>query len=211
MIGDISEAQGQDELLQLRQIDIHQGPSDVYEVAFAAGAGYGDPLERDPGAVRKDVYLEDISLRAAREIFKVVLTGSDEELRVDVEATAALRRQALTERLGREPRPYAGPHLRVLRQITDHLDLLDREGARWLGCSRCGQPLGPAGENYKAHCHRIDRPIQAASTLIGDPQRFIEDAVQFRQFCCPACGGLIENEVCRAQDPVLHDVELQGA
>ena len=70
--------------------------------------------------------------------------------------------------------------------------------------------LGPASENYKTHCHRIDRPIQSAGTLIGDPQRFIEDAVQFRQFCCPACGGLIENEVCRAQDPVLRDVELHG-
>jgi acetone carboxylase gamma subunit len=33
--------------------------------------------------------------------------------------------------------------------------------------------------------------------------------VQFRQFCCPACGGLIENEVCRAQDPVLRDIELE--
>ena len=76
--------------------------------------------------------------------------------------------------------------------------------------ARTGQPLGPASENYKAHCHRIDRPIQVASTLIGDPQRFIEDAVQFRQFCCPACGGLIENEVCRAQDPLLRDVELHG-
>ena len=46
--------------------------------------------------------------------------------------------------------------------------------------------------------------------LIGDPQRFIDDAVEFRQFCCPACGGLIEDEVCRAQDPVLHDMELEG-
>lgn len=51
--------------------------------------------------------------------------------------------------------------------------------------------------------------IQAANPLIGDPQRFIDDAVQFRQFCCPACGGLIENEVCRAQDPVLWDIELE--
>ena len=140
--------------------------------------------------MRKDVYLEDISPRAAREIFKVALAGEGEELRVDTAATAALRRQALTERLAREPRPYAGPRRPVLRQITDHLDLVDHDGARWLGCSRCGQPLGPASENYKDHCHRIDRPIQAAGTLIGDPQRFIEDAVQFRQFCCPACGGL---------------------
>ena len=84
MPNDIAEVEGQEELLQLRQIDIHQGPSDVYEVAFAAGAGYGDPLERDPEAVRKDVYLEDISSRAAREIFCVALTGEGEDLRVDL-------------------------------------------------------------------------------------------------------------------------------
>jgi hypothetical protein len=34
-----------------------------------------------------------------------------------------------------------------------------------------------ARENYELHCHRVDRPIQTASTLIGDPQRFIDDAV----------------------------------
>ena len=71
-----------------------------------------------------------------------------------------------------------------------------------------GSRSAPSGENYKIHCHRIDRPIQAASPLIGDPQRFIDDTVEFRQFCCPACGGLIENEVSRAQDPVLHDIAL---
>jgi len=89
------------------------------------------------------------------------------------------------------------------------LDLVERDGTAWLACGRCGQPLCSARENYKLHCHRIDRPIQAANTLIGDPQRFIDDAVQFRQFCCPACAGLIENEVCRAQDPVLWDIELE--
>jgi N-methylhydantoinase B len=204
----IDEVQGQEELLQLRQIDIHQGPSDVYEVAFAAGAGYGDPLERDPEAVRKDVYLEDISPRAAREIFCVVLIGEGEDLRVDAAATTALRHRALVERLGREPRPYAGPALPVVQQISDHLLLVERDGQHWLGCSRCRQPLGPATENYKLHCHRIDHPIQAASTLIGDPLRFIDEPVQFRQFCCPACGALIENEVCRAADEVLWDIEL---
>jgi N-methylhydantoinase B len=204
----IDEVEGQEELLQLRQIDIHQGPSDVYEVAFAAGAGYGDPLERDPEAVRKDVYLEDISPRAAREIFRVVLIGEGEDLRVDAAATAELRHRALIDRLGREPRPYAGPRLPVMKHITEHLHLVQRNDAHWLTCSRCGQPLSPASENYKLHCHRIVHPIQAASTLIGEPRRFIDEAVQFRQFCCPACGGLIENEVCRASDDVLRDIEL---
>ncbi len=70
-----------------------------------------------------------------------------------------------------------------MRHVTEYLDLVERDGARWLACARYGQPLGPGRENYKLH-------------------------VQFRQFCCPACGGLIENEVCRAQDPVLWDIEL---
>jgi acetone carboxylase gamma subunit len=96
----------------------------------------------------------------------------------------------------------------VARHITEYLDLVHQAGDPWLACSRCGQPLCASRENYKLHCHRIDRPIQSANTLIGDPRRFIDDAVQFRQFCCPACGGLIENEVCRAQDPVLWDIEL---
>jgi N-methylhydantoinase B len=208
--GDIGEVTGEDVLLQLRQVDIHQGRDDVYEVAFAAGAGYGDPIERDPEAVRRDVYLGDISLKAARQIFRVELTGEGEELRVDAEATSAARRQAVVERLGGEPRPYAGPPLPRRRHLTEYLDLVDRDGHPWLGCARCGQPLCSARENYKLHCHRVDRPIQAANTLIGDPQRFIDDAVEFRQFCCPACGGLIENEVCRAQDPVLWDIELQA-
>jgi N-methylhydantoinase B len=207
----VDEVEGQEELLQLRQIDIHQGPSDVYEVAFAAGAGYGDPLERDPEAVRKDVYLEDISPRAARELFGVVLTGEGDELAVDVAGTAARRHRMLSERLGREPRPYAGPRWPELRQITEYLSLVDRGGEPWLACTRCGQPLGPATDNYKSHCHRIDRPIQSASTLIGDPGRFIEDPVEFRQFCCPACGGVIENEVCRTGDPVLEDIRLFGS
>ena len=206
--GDVGEVSGEDVLLQLRQIDIQQGPDDVYEVAFAAGAGYGDPIERDPEAVRKDVYLGDVSAHAARELFRVVLAGEEEDLRVDVTATAALRRQAVVERLGREPKPYAGPRLPLLRHLTDCLDLVKSDGRPWLGCARCGQPLCDAHENYKLHCHRIDRPIQAANTLIGDPRRFIDDDVQFRQFCCPACGGLVENEVCRTADPVLRDIEL---
>src|SRR5262249_52602883 len=103
--GDISELGGRDELLQLRQTDIHQGPRDVYAVAFAAGAGYGDPIDRDPEAVRHDVEVGDISREAARDIFRVALVGEEPE--VDRAATAALRRQAVVDRLGREPAPPA--------------------------------------------------------------------------------------------------------
>jgi N-methylhydantoinase B len=205
---DISETTGQDELLQLRQIDIRQGPTDIYEVAFAAGAAYGDPLERDAEVVRRDVENGDVSRAAARDIFRVVLHGEDDDdLTVDEAATQALRRQAIIERLGRPPR---GPAQRaaVLRCVTEYLDLVSVGGRPHLACARCGHPLCPASENYKAHALRVDRPIQVSNPLIGDPQRFIDDGVAFRQFYCPECGGLIENEVSRAHDPLLWDIQL---
>ncbi len=207
MPDDIGEVSGQEELLQLRQIDIRQGPADIYEVAFAAGAGYGDPIERDPDAVRRDVENGDISRAAARDVFRVVLIGDDDSPAVDVAATSALRRQALVERLGREPRTPAQRYS-IVRRVTETLDLVSAGGRGHLGCSRCGWLLCRVGENYKAHALRIDRPIQVANPLIGDPRRFIDVDVEFRQFYCPECGGLLENEVCRAHDPLLWDIQL---
>src|SRR5437867_469255 len=149
-------------------------------------------IERDPEAVRRDVEVGDISPEAARDVFRVALVGGEEPA-VDHAATVALRRQAIVERLGREPRPPATPRPPVVFHVTEYLDLVTVDAARHLACARCGHVLCAARENYKAHALRIDRPIQAANPLIGDPQRFTDAAVQLRQFHCPACGRLIEN------------------
>ena len=123
MPADIGDLAGTPELLQLRQMDIHQGTADVYEVAFAAGAGYGDPIERDPEAVRQDVEVGDISREAARDVFRVVLTGDTAEPVVDRPATEALRHAAIVERLGREPKRPSRRHA-VVRSVTEYLDVL---------------------------------------------------------------------------------------
>ena len=39
--------------------------------------------------------------------------------------------------------------------------------------------------------------------IIGDPARFIDARPVFRQFFCPGCGRLIENEVALEGEPVL--------
>ena len=53
------------------------------------GAGVGPPEERDPEAVRMDVKNELVSLKAARDIYKVVL--EPDTLEIDYEATKKLR------------------------------------------------------------------------------------------------------------------------
>lgn len=65
----------------------------VIAYQHGGGAGFGDPLLRDPVAVREDVLDEYVSPAAARDKYGVVLTGTLEEydLEVDMAATVALR------------------------------------------------------------------------------------------------------------------------
>jgi acetone carboxylase gamma subunit len=55
---------------------------------------------------------------------------------------------------------------------------------------------------------RVDREITAANPNVGDWKRYIDERPVFRQFFCPGCGALLENEVAREGDPPLCDIEL---
>jgi N-methylhydantoinase B len=68
----------------------------VARVVSAAGGGWGDPLSRDPDAVRLDVRDGYVTFEGARRDYGVVVTGDldrPEELTVDVGATERLRAQ----------------------------------------------------------------------------------------------------------------------
>ena len=66
---------------------IRRGDTFRHEVAGAGG--WGDPLERDPVLVMRDVRNEFVSRAAARAEYGVVLT--EDPLAVDAAATRALR------------------------------------------------------------------------------------------------------------------------
>jgi N-methylhydantoinase B len=58
---------------------------------MAGGGGYGSPEERDPAAVLDDVRAGLVSHDAARELYRVVVTGAGGAAALDAAATAALR------------------------------------------------------------------------------------------------------------------------
>ena len=93
-------------------------------------------------------------------------------------------------------------------QVTDNLLVRMDGGTPHHCCAKCDADLGPTSENYKDHCVREDNPIAAANPLVGDPRRYIDDEPVFRQFFCPGCGALVENEIAVAADPVLHDIDV---
>jgi len=205
MIGDISEVKGKEVTLQLRQENFLQHADDVYAVLWSAGAGFGDPFERDPRKVRDDVVdSRSVSMAAAREIYGVVI---DADGQLDLDASARLRAERRDARR-RKDVPVKRLEGKVIAKTTDNLELRREAGGVHICCSRCAADLGPVRENYKDHCVMAEMDIGAANPNIGDWRRYIDDRPVFRQFFCPGCGGLIENEVAREHDEVLRDIEL---
>jgi N-methylhydantoinase B len=197
LVTDIDQLKGKPETLQLRQQDFSQNQSDVYGVLWSAAGGFGDPLERDPARVEADVANGDVSQKAALEIYGVVLG--------DLRATERRRADIRTRRIQGTSKTATKLSAAVRFRATENLAIHDN---MHYGCAKCATDLGPVSHNYKDYCVRNDLPIEASNPIAGDPKRFIDPLPQFRQFCCPGCGTLIENEIAVADDPVLRDVEI---
>ncbi len=74
-----------------------QGACDVYQSIASGGGGFGDPLERDPELVRRDVRAGRVTPRHAADAYGVVVAGAGVDVAVDAVATER-RRGELRER-----------------------------------------------------------------------------------------------------------------
>jgi N-methylhydantoinase B len=68
-------------------VQVH--PKDTIVKLSSGGGGIGRPEERDPEMVRKDVRNGIVSIKAAREVYKVAINSKT--FAIDPEQTRALR------------------------------------------------------------------------------------------------------------------------
>jgi N-methylhydantoinase B len=86
----LDELGGSNRLLPYCEFNV--GKNDVLYMRMSSGGGYGDPLEREPERVLRDVEDGIVSQQEARDIYGVAIEGSDpalnlartEQLRVDL-------------------------------------------------------------------------------------------------------------------------------
>jgi N-methylhydantoinase B len=207
MIDDISEVTGESVTLQLRQVNFEQLPADVYSVVCSAAGGFGDPLDRDPQKVKEDVEAHSVTVDGAREMYGVVIESETGEL--DHDATESLRTNARNERLNGHRLHPIKANGELLLEVTENIHMRSTKGRTVYCCAKCQTEIGQVGENYKEHCIRIDKHVSKSNLLIGEPSRFIDDVPQFRQFVCPGCGTLIENEIAMKGEPLLMDIHIE--
>lgn len=211
----------------------HLGPGAVLYLSPQSTAGYGDPLKREPERVLEDVKKNLVSRESASKFYGVVIRGDPPA--VDEEATSALRRRMIEERLreGRKPEEWGELVPRDLQQspppdIDSLADVRDRkaEGRTLLtmgmglrvvrkdsgeivwACYDCGYEYCPVDKNPKLEAKmRVGRLTDfagphTASVRLDNPRFF------YRQFYCPSCGLMWNGETARAQDSIVHDIEL---
>jgi N-methylhydantoinase B len=78
-------------ILMMHSEELKEG--DVFRHIMAGGGGYGDPLERNPEMVLRDVIEEKVTPRHAREAYGVVVVDAKPLPRLDRSATAELRKK----------------------------------------------------------------------------------------------------------------------
>ncbi|MBW1887692.1 MAG: hydantoinase B/oxoprolinase family protein, partial [Deltaproteobacteria bacterium] len=92
---EIVKADGTTYRPKIKKPDIARN-GDILRIFHAGAGGYGDPLERDPEAVKEDLLDGYISEKSALEDYGVVVNLETEE--VDLEATKELREKIVKER-----------------------------------------------------------------------------------------------------------------
>lgn len=171
---------------------------DLQVIRYNGGGGYGDPLDRVPSAVLRDVSSGAVSEGAALSVYGVVF--DTESAAVDALATAELRRTMRAERIGKSRQEIPAERAPVLpggRRISEYLQA-DAFGAAQ--CTWCGAELAKAGDPWKDGAVRRWSPVSRSYE-----HAFNDETLALDEYFCPGCGTLLECAVAAIGDSPLHD------
>ena len=183
------------------------GGHDVFTSWCAGGGGMGDPLDRDPDAVRHDVDEGLVSPEGAATDYGVVVQLSGDDWTVDAGATDALRHARRVERLGGAEPVVPDPGRQPTgRRLSASLELVGSGDERVIACRRCGEPLCGSHENVKLSLRMAESPTWERwplSEAYAGAARFV-----LRRFYCPSCATQMFVEVNLKDEPPVWTVEV---
>ena len=79
----------------------------------------------------------------------------------------------------------------------------------FIACADCGYLICDAASNYKLGSACINGSlVEIDDKLFSDPRDELDEDIVYREYLCPNCGILFENELTKASEEPLWDVEL---
>lgn len=201
------------EQIECREVDVLAAKSftlldegDVLIGSIGNGAGYGDPLRREPALVARDVDEGLVSELFARSVYGVVLRDGEPD-----ESATAAERDAIRARRLAEAGPVDGgagggtiEQARVLHPVGDTVEAVQTDGERSLRCTVCHYRYGPYEHDHKRSAVMRELPLTTISPL----NDLCLPELRLREFYCPGCGTQIAVDVQRTGEPVLDESRL---
>lgn len=174
---------------------------DVFAVTWQGGGGWGDPLKRDPEAVRADVSSGTVSAEAARTIYGVSLQDG----KVDQKATETLRKELRGKRINGAAMHVEKVNGELVLQIGPNLRLL-KAGNEICVASEAGAKLSVNSTCWRAGAVRQE---------IGNPTELhrikLHEGLTMTAFYCPLSGDLLAIDVHEKGRAPVDDMELDLA
>jgi N-methylhydantoinase B len=198
----LEELEGERRHVAPKEADVSQRRDDVWEQRWSAGGGFGDPLERDPERVLRDVLLGCVSAEVAFDSYGV----SIEDAAIDSAATAATRSRRLRRRSnegGGALTVASAPSLALGPTLALH----GSGGSERVACRGCRTSLGPLS-GWKRRAVRDERPADLVNPAIEPARSHVDQEVLVRQFCCPGCGRALDAEVALWGEVPADDIWL---
>ncbi|WP_309105510.1 hydantoinase B/oxoprolinase family protein [Arthrobacter sp.] len=209
LVGTLGQIQGERTVGPLNSSKIEFGPNTVEYHNWQGGGGFGDPLDRDPDKVLKDVRTGLVSADEAARTYGVVLTAGNTP-EPDREQTDVTRQELRKQRLDRampfvEKHPLPGvqwmaatdPGSGAEREAVHYWDIVAIDHGRdTMSCVRCGTILGPAAADLRPGCVYEEMPASMIGPIRGEDYAEGEEVmVAIRYFYCPGCGRRLEADL----------------
>jgi len=177
---------------------------------WQGGAGYGDPLDRAPEAVARDVARHLVSRESAVSIYGVVLDAAGA---VDP-AASARQREVIRNQRRRAESPTAPidaldpAPLGSGWRITEHVEIIRSSGLT--RCRRCGHALARSGMSHTSGCLKDSVPLTASGPNRGEA--YDRGRFRLRLFYCPGCLTQLEAEIeAEGAPPATYVLSLGAA
>ena len=177
---------------------------DVFSTIPHGGGGFGDPLDRAPGLVLRDVVERTVSVDGARDYYGVMIEG--EPLRIDFEATEKIRAAVRGRRIGKLDDMTIAQLADVSAHKHGRWSGIVRKNGNW-ACGACDGSLGPAAKNAKEACAYRTSSLASAGPLIAPRSGGESRKFRFSEYSCPNCGTLLAvDQTLKTAETHWHDV-----
>ena len=178
--------------------------NDIQYIRYDGSGGYGDPLDRDPELVLRDLQWGLVTQIPARDIYGVIATSDNAG--IDLDATTKQRAKIRAARLGGKKLKCEAVNRREVprtrQRLCEYLQVAGPNAKAFVQCTWCGESICAAENDWKNHAAVRKSTPSSAGPLRVDSGKFF-----LLEFFCPSCATALDVDIVYQDDsPVIDRV-----